>query len=227
MAHHRLSYLACLVLVGFLPACHSLTPSAQPTAGPLFSPTSEDASRLARLAHDLEAKASHCLEAANCEHVYFGRALLSLFVNRETAQASFRHVIEHNQSGPLAGSSRLWLQLIANDHEGATSQETHAGPWTEIVAQYVREWIDRQLTEPGNLHTSARTPTMGPMPQQPADQSRIIQGMEKQLRDRDRQIAVLHSQLEALKVIDQDHAEKQRKVRPPASLRAAEHYPER
>jgi TolA-binding protein len=64
------------------------------------------------------------------------------------------------------------------------------------------------------------------------DQSRVIlgmekqlQGMEKQLRERDRQIAILRSQLEALKFIDQDHAE--RKVRPPASLRATEHFSER
>jgi|SRR5215831_5640241 len=43
-------------------------------------------------------------------------------------------------------------------------------------------------------------------------------GDPKQVRDRDRQIAILRSQLEALKLIDEDDQEKQRKVKPPASL---------
>ena len=57
---------------------------------------------------------------------------------------------------------------------------------------------------------------------QPVEQHRVLQGLQKQVRDRDHQIAVLRAQLEALKSIDQDQADQQRKVKTPASLRMAE-----
>ena len=63
----------------------------------------------------------------------------------------------------------------------------------------------------------------GSLPEHPIEQARV-QGLHKQVRDRDRQIAILRGQLEALKLIDEDHQDKARKVRPPASLNAAEQY---
>jgi septal ring factor EnvC (AmiA/AmiB activator) len=57
---------------------------------------------------------------------------------------------------------------------------------------------------------------------QPVEQPRVLQGLQKQVRERDHQIAVLRAQLEALKAIDQDHADQQRQIKPPASLRLAE-----
>ena len=51
-----------------------------------------------------------------------------------------------------------------------------------------------------------------------ADQLRVVQVLEKQLRERDRRIAVLRSQLAALKVIDQDHEERKRTLKTPAML---------
>jgi hypothetical protein len=95
-----------------------------------------------------------------------------------------------------------------------------------MLAQFVREWMERQVTV--NVQRLPTTPAVGqehPIEEQPVDPSRAIQGMHKQLRERDRQIAVLRSQLGALKLIDQDHADKQRKIKPPASLKTSEHYP--
>ena len=50
------------------------------------------------------------------------------------------------------------------------------------------------------------------------EQSRVVQMLQKQLRERDRRIAVLRSQLEALKLIDQDHEERKRTLKVPATL---------
>jgi hypothetical protein len=226
MRRHRLLYAACLLVVGLLTACGSLMPSPDSAPGPVFLPTAQDVLRIASLADRLDAKARQCVQAADCEQVYFGTALVNLFQNREAAAASFRLVIEHNPAGPLADSSRRWLRLIEKE-QGADSQAAvQAGPWTDIVAQYVREWMDRQLTEQGHdAPTTTTTVAQEPaaVREPPVDQLRIIQGMQKQLRVRERQMAALRSQLDALKLIDQDNTKNQRKVRPPASLRAPEH----
>jgi hypothetical protein len=66
-------------------------------------------------------------------------------------------------------------------------------------------------------------PALPPVLSNPqAEQARIVQAMQKKLRERDRQIQQLRAQLETLKLIDQEH-EGHRKVRPPASL---EHPPQ-
>ena len=65
--------------------------------------------------------------------------------------------------------------------------------------------------------------TEQPTVQEPSvDQSRVIQGMQKQLRQRDRQIAILQSQLEALRLIDQDQLERKRQPRVPTTSRHTE-----
>jgi hypothetical protein len=85
----------------------------------------------------------------------------------------------------------------------------------------VREWIERQVREREDRQ-AAPTPTSTPVMPNMQAEARIFQGMQKQLRDRDRQITDLRAQLEALKLIDQDH-EQHRKVRPPASLKKTEY----
>jgi hypothetical protein len=202
-------WLICLWLAIVVWGCSEVIRSALPSSAPFFVPTSEDAERLARVRHELDTKALHCMEAANCEQVYFARALAGLFENQEAARASFRQVIEHNPGSPLATTSQRWLRLIEDD-ETVTSHS----PWTDIVAEFVREWMERQVTDkPAALMATEDTL---------AEQTRVVHGvvqvLDTQLRERDRQIAELRSQLEALRLIDQDHEEKQRKVKPPASL---------
>jgi len=207
-------------VLGALVGCSAVTPSVSTLSAPVFLPTSEDAPRLAMLTHELDRKALQCVEAATCEHVYFSRAMVSLFENREAARASFHHVIEHNPASPLASSSQLWLRLIANQEAAVTAHSEGVNPMTDLVAQLVREWMERQVSEGQNTQTSAASIIQA----QPVGQPRVLQGLQKQVRERDHQIAVLRAQLEALKSIDQDHADKQRKIKPPESLRMAEPY---
>jgi hypothetical protein len=180
----------------------------------LFQPTSEDIPRVSTLAHMLDGKALECMESANCEKVYFSRALVSLFENREAARASFRHVIEHNTASPLAMPSQLWLAVIESTEDGLESS-----PSIVLMAQFVREWMERELGE-RTIDDKALRPSK---PQaEVVDQSRVVLGLQRQLRERDHQLAGLRAQLKALKFIDEDH--QQRKVKVPASLRAAEEY---
>jgi hypothetical protein len=215
MVTQRLWLSFCLWLIGLwltiaVWGCSGVLPSAVPSSAPIFVATSEDVERLARVTHELETKALHCVQAANCEQVSYARGLVSLFENQEAARASFRRVIEHNPGSPLAITSQRWLRLIEDDDTVASQS-----PWTDIVAEFVREWMDRQVTPDKPAVLMATEDTL-------VEQTRVVHGvvqmLDKQLRERDRQIAALRSQLEALKLIDQDHSTNRRKVRPPTSL---------
>jgi hypothetical protein len=51
-----------------------------------------------------------------------------------------------------------------------------------------------------------------------AGDSSIVQSLQRQVRERDKRIADLESQLDALKVIDQDMEKRRTSSRPPATL---------
>jgi hypothetical protein len=195
--------------------CSRLTPSGSPLSAPFFLPTAEDTTRLATLTHDLDTRALQCADASTCEQVHFARALVSLFENKEAAKASFLRVIDDNPSSSLAASSKLWIRLIGEDGTAGTSTEEQQSPLIEITAQLVRDWMEKQLAEYTNYKKPAALMTTQVSM---VDQSRSVQVLEKQLRERDRRIAVLQSQLAALKVIDQDHEERKRTLKTPAML---------
>jgi hypothetical protein len=171
--------------------------------------------RISRMTHSLDNQSLLCLEVTTCEDVHFARALISLFENQEAARASFRHVIQHNPASPLATSSQLWLRWIGDEENAGTLISEPASPSIALVAQFVRDWMERQVAEYGK---DDKVTTLATMQDALAEQSRLLHGIQKQVRDRDRHIAILRSQLEALKLIDEDHQDKQRKVKPPASL---------
>jgi hypothetical protein len=199
-----------------------MTPSGSPLSAPFFIPTSEDTKRLATFAHELDTRALQCVEASTCEQVHFARALVSLFENKQAARASFLRVIDDNPSSSLAASSKLWLRLIGEDDTAGTPTEEQRSPLIEITAQLVRDWMDRQLAEYTNyVKPGALTNTEDLI----VKQLRVVQVLQKQVRERDRRIAVLRSQLAALKVIDQDHEERKRTLKMPATLLPLMDYP--
>jgi hypothetical protein len=203
-------WVVCLWLTIALWGCSGVMPAALPATAPLFEPTSEDAEHLVKIAHDLDTQALHCMEAGNCEQVSYARGLVSLFGNQEAARASFRQVIDRNPGSPLATTSQRWLRLIEDD-----GTLTSPSPWTDIVLEFVREWMERQVTadKPAALMATEDT-----LVEQTLVVHGVVQVLDKQLRERDREIAVLRSQLEALKLIDEDHSNRQRRMRPPTSL---------
>ena len=50
------------------------------------------------------------------------------------------------------------------------------------------------------------------------DMSAKVQSLQRQIQERDKRIEELESQLEALKVIDQDHEKQRKPLRPPATI---------
>ncbi len=53
-------------------------------------------------------------------------------------------------------------------------------------------------------------------------ESGLVKSLQKQLRERDKRIEELESQLDALKVIDQDFDKRKKPLRPPATLNPVE-----
>lgn len=201
--------LGLLMIVG----CSGVTPRPSPLSSPFFLPTAEDTMRLATLTHELDTKAHQCGDTTACEEVKFGRALVSLFENQEAARASFQGVIRDNPSSPLATSSLLWLQLIGEEAVMSVSAEKRPSPLHAIAADFVRDWMERQLADRVNVSKPSSNTK-----ESISEQSRALQVLQKQIRERDRRIAILRSQLEALKVIDHDHEERTRAPRIPATL---------
>jgi hypothetical protein len=189
-----------ILLIGSFWGCTGLTPVPPPLSLPFFTPTTEDVKRLETLTRELDHRALRCLKGPACEQVHFARALVNLFENQEAARASFRRVIKDNPSSTLAASSRLWLQLIGEDGADAAGNERHDILIT-LMAQSLRDWMTRELTEDTNDGQGGE-PTDTPNAE--VAPSHIVLGLQKQVRERDRRISILESQLEALKVIDQD-----------------------
>ena len=189
------------LMIGVLCGCAA-------TSSPFFTPTAEDATRLSRLTHELDNRALHCLDVSTCEDVHYARALISLFENQEAAGASFRRVINGNPSSALAASSRLWLQLLEHHEKQSTN-----GPQYNLMAQFVRDWMARELAE-----STVLEPPVSTTPKAIAEPLEMVKTLQKRVRERDRHIATLESKLEDLKVIDQDHEKRTRPIRLPGIL---------
>ena len=199
-----------LVVLALWGCATHLSPTVQPPA-PFFQPTSEDSTQLAALASELDTLAMDCAAQGTCEdRVHFTRALVSLFENREAARASFEQVISLHPSSAFAASSALWLELLNTDGRMASQDNPQQRLLMDLTAQSVREWVARQ--------GSSRTSPLKAGSIKTAN----VHALHKQVQDRDRHIAELRAQLEALKVIDQDQHERHRKMRAPASVRPKE-----
>jgi hypothetical protein len=201
-----------LFILGSLWACSAVAPVPPSLSSPLFTATVEDAKHIAVLTHQLDNRALSCLEASICEEVHFARGLVSLFESQEAACASFRRVIEDDPSSARAASSMRWLQLIGTEASKSAAEEPQK-PSTDLLAQFVREWMAQELAEPSKqarLTTTAQKVKIEP--------GEMVLALQKQVRERDRHIATLESKLEALKMIDQDHENRKRTIKVPATL---------
>jgi hypothetical protein len=207
-----------LVVTGCLWGCSTVPPAVtlvpESLSSPLFATTPEDTTRLASLTHELDNRALHCVDSATCAEVHFARALVSLFENQEAARASFRRVIDDYHSSALAASSMLWLQLIGEKGTVATSATEPQKTLMDLMAQSVRDWMARELTQHPKAQQAQVIATDKPSGE-PAAGMLVLQ---KQVRERDRRIAILESKLDALKAIDQDQEQRKRVIKVPSTL---------
>ena len=180
-----------LLLVG----CAAWTTSV-PGSRPYFSAEPREVKSFQSFAETQESVASKCGESNSCDHVYFTRGLLGLYESREIAEKYFGKVVALAPKGQLAASSKAWLALLQQPTPGNRS-------WPEAVFRapvlaevntslavttdrLVRDLLDQEI-----LIQQLRASKEG--------ESETIEGLQRELADRDHKIEVLLSKKDSAK----------------------------
>lgn len=178
---------ALLALASFS-AC---APAVSPTS-PFFMPDAADLSRYQNLVQAQETQLATCAERAICDRLRFTRALVALYENRETAVRQFQKVVAISPDGRLASSSRVWLQVLKDQPSGGA----WSGPLARMTEHLVRDVLDQEL-----LIQQLSKELDGP----------ALRTLQQGLKARDKQIEELTRQLDALKRIDQEMKDKEKR----------------
>ena len=232
--------LVLLALGGGLSAgCSTVTPP--PLQAPYFSGERGDSKALQALIRKENQLASKCASKNTCDHVFFARALASLYESRESASQYFEKVIAVAPKGQLAASSRLWLQLLQGE-EVPADQSWIRSVWSapaiahtqtilsQTIERTVHDLLDRELTiqqlrelqdsEAQTLEQERKVELFNSRRESPrmSIEPATLQSLQRQVNERDRRIEELTGQLEALKRIDQEMRGKTRPIKPPSNV---------
>jgi hypothetical protein len=192
-----LRYGSGLLLTGILGGCAMMTNAPPPsTPAPLFQADAADTAILQAVRREQEMLLSTCAQHQSCDQVHFTRAMVSLFHNREEAATSFQQTIAVAPNGPFADPSALWIRFLANQSFYPAFTDEPSGALLEVMKGTVRAWLGRQHAAVGNAKSTA-TETFKSL-----DPS--VHNLQLQIRTRDKRIAELTDQLDALKQIDLD-----------------------
>jgi hypothetical protein len=187
------------------------SPPQTQTPAPLFQADATDRAILQAVHREQETLLSTCAQHQSCDQVHFTRAMVSLFQNREEALTSFQQAIAAAPNGPFANPSMLWIRFLANRSFSSPSTDESTGALLEVMKGTVRAWLGRQRAAVGNSKNAA-TETVKSL-----DPS--VHNLQLQIRTRDKKIAELTDQLDALKQIDLDTRGASKLTRPRKSLK--------
>ena len=134
----HLRNMAVLLGLGLLSACSTVSPP--PGQTPYFYGDGSDGKALQAIIRKEIQLVPKCASKNTCDHVFFTRALASLYESRESASQYFEKVIAVAPKSQLAASSRLWLQLLQSEgmlrllhiHRGFWPRQL-SGPYTTCL----------------------------------------------------------------------------------------------
>jgi hypothetical protein len=165
---------------------------AAPTS-PFFVLDAQDAELFRTLGEQEDRLLVHCVEHHNCDRTHYLRGLVALCENRAVATKHFEGVLAVSSKGPLAASSRYWLQLLREPRPETGRDKTSL----VVIERLVREILERELTiQRLKLEAEQRGAT--------------LRSLKQTLKARDERVEDLTGQLEALKRIDQEMKERTR-----------------
>lgn len=182
-----------LLALASLSAC---APTVSPTS-PFFVPDTADLPRFQRLAQAQETQLAACAERQTCDRLLFTRALVALYENREAAVRQFQQVVAVSPDSRLTSSSRAWLQVLKDQPSGGA----WSGPLARMTEQLVREVLEQEL-----VIQQLSKEVDGP----------ALRTLQRGLKAKDKQIEELTRQLDALKRIDQEMKDKEKRRPKPA-----------
>lgn len=146
-------------------------------------PDPRDAAFYQTIVREQEARLATCAKTRSCDLVHFTLALVALYKNREMAARHFQEVVSAAPNSRLGSSSLLWLRLLRNPTRGEGQDRLYA----QTAEQLVRDLLEME--------------------------SSLVLPLQRELKARDRKLADLSKQLEALKRVDQEMKERE-KARP-------------
>jgi hypothetical protein len=177
-----------------------------PTPVPLFHADATDTAILQAVRREQETLLNTCAQQQSCDQVHFTRAMVSLFQNKEEAATSFQQAIAAAPNGPFADPSALWIRFLANGDFYPASIDEPTGALLEVMKGTVRAWLGRPRAAVGNAKSAAAETVKSLDPS--------VHNLQLQIRTRDKRIAELTDQLDALKQIDLDSSGAGKLTRP-------------
>lgn len=230
------------VLPLFLTGCAAWTGSI-PVSRPYFVTDPKEVTSFQAVVKKQEGLVPRCAQSHSCDQVYFTLGLLGLYESREVAAKYFEKVMTVAPTGPVAATSKAWLQVLRQSvvsGQKGWSQSVLTAPaiaeaHTSLATatdRLVRNLLDEQvLIQQFHASKGGESEAIEVLQRELAERDRRIEAllakkdstkasadpvaMQKQLAERDKKIEELSSQLEALKRIDQEMREKVRPIRPP------------
>ena len=234
--------ISCGMLSFLLAGCAAWTTSV-PASHPYFVTNPLEETSFQALAKKQKELVSRCAQSHSCREVYFTLGLLNLYQSREVAAKYFEKVLTVAPTGPVAETSKAWLQVIQKsvvpEKKGWSESVLTAPAIAEahtslamVTDRLVRNLLDEQvLIQQFHASKNDESEAMEALQRELAERDRRIETllskkdstkgsadpvtMQKQLAEREKKIEELSSQLEALKRIDQEMREKVRPIRPP------------
>jgi hypothetical protein len=183
-----------------------------------------DVQLIVALTQEQDMRVENCQTRRSCPQDHYLQGILALFHSRERALAAFQQVTSEAPHSRVALWSISWMDMLQTSAEA--SKVTEDFVW-EVVARELYEadeTVRRLFTERdqrvGGL--TDRRPAISPdQTAIPKDKDkatthalhRRLHERERIIAERDQQIAVLSSQLDALKRIDQDSRDGRRPMR--------------
>ena len=228
---------ACVLGLGVLSGCASLLPPS-PLA-PVLLADPADVPLLEALAHEQYTRVESCDVRKSCPQDHYTRGLIALFQSRERAVASFQQVRSVAPNSRFATASTSWIDLLQASSSGLSFLIQNPGV-PKVTEDFVWEALERELDganesvrglfserakRVGEL-TDRRPVTRQGQVTSPKDTDlETVQALHKRLHERERtlaerdqQIHVMSSQLDALKRIDQDIRDRRRPLRPSVTV---------
>ena len=225
---------ACVLGLGVLSGCASLLPPS-PLA-PFLLADSADVTLIEALAHEQYTRVESCHVRKSCAQDHYTRGLIALFQSRERAVASFQQVRSVAPNSRFATVSTSWIDLLQASGSGLSFLNVQNAGVPKVTEDFVWEALEREFdgahesvrglfseraNRVGGL-TDRRAVTSQEQATSPkgTDQATVqvlqrqLQERERTIAERDQQIHVMSSQLDALKRIDQDNRDRRRPLRP-------------
>jgi len=182
-----------LLLLGTLSACSTVPPPS--LHSPYFPGEGGDGKLSQVLIRKDPQVAAKCASKNTCDHVFFTRALASLYESRETAIQYFEKVIAVAPKSQMAVSSRLWLQLLRTGElpsDPSWLRSVMNGPaiaqtqsvLSQTIERTVRDLLDRELTiqQLRALQDS---------------EAQSLEAMQRELQDQERKAELFNSRRES------------------------------